>query len=97
MVTQERYIVDAEGHRVAVVLDTAEYERLLQELVELEELRERQEMLNPNRTHDPDEGLTLKKEFVESLLKQEAAYKAGKWKGKSLEQVAQELGLDEDV
>lgn len=35
MVTQERYIVDAEGHHVAVVLDTAAYERLLEELEEL--------------------------------------------------------------
>ncbi len=94
MITQERYIVDAAGHRVAVVLDTAEYERLLEEL---EELREREEMRNEAPADDPDEGLTLRADFRAELLQQEADYKAGKLKGKSLEQVAAELGLDDDV
>ncbi|MGB8645255.1 MAG: type II toxin-antitoxin system Phd/YefM family antitoxin [Anaerolineae bacterium] len=35
----ERYIVDSQGKRVAVVLDIAEYNRLLEELEELEDLR----------------------------------------------------------
>ncbi|MBI4672027.1 MAG: hypothetical protein HY741_10235 [Chloroflexi bacterium] len=94
MAIQERYIVDALGHRIAVVLDTAEYERLLEEL---EELRERDEMRNYDPTKDPDEGLTLRADFRAKLLQQEAAYKAGELKGKPLEQVASELGLDDDV
>ena len=35
----ERYIVDADGNRVGVVLDLADYARLLEELEELEALR----------------------------------------------------------
>ncbi|HEX5505969.1 MAG TPA: hypothetical protein VFW96_25350 [Thermomicrobiales bacterium] len=37
--SEERYIVDAAGNRVAVVLDIAEYHRLLAALVELDDLR----------------------------------------------------------
>ncbi len=35
----ERFIVDAAGNRIAVVLDVAEYNRLMEELEELEDLR----------------------------------------------------------
>jgi cysteine sulfinate desulfinase/cysteine desulfurase-like protein len=35
----EQYVVDAEGNRVGVVLDIAEYQRILEELEELEALR----------------------------------------------------------
>lgn len=35
----ERYIVDAQGNRVGVLLDIVEYERMLDELEELEALR----------------------------------------------------------
>ncbi len=35
----ERYIVDADGNRVGVVLDIAAYHTLLEELEELESLR----------------------------------------------------------
>ncbi len=94
MAAQERYIVDADGKRVAVVLDLAEYERLM---AELEELREREEMLDSEPTRDPDAGRKLKESFVDELLKQEAEYKAGRTKGKPLEQVARELGLEDDV
>lgn len=35
----EQYLVDAEGNRIKVVLDLAEYERLLAALEELDDLR----------------------------------------------------------
>ncbi len=35
----ERFIVDSAGNRIAVVLDVAEYNRLMEELEELEDLR----------------------------------------------------------
>ncbi len=38
-ISKERYVVDEQGNRVAVLLDIAEYERVLQELEELESLR----------------------------------------------------------
>jgi hypothetical protein len=94
MATKERYIVNERGERVAVVLDTADYEALLDELAEL---RERDEMRQYDPTRDPDAGLELKASLVEELLKQEQAYKAGRLQGKPLEQVARELGLDDDV
>lgn len=37
--SQHRYIVDEHGNRVAVVLDIAEYTRLLEELEELDAIR----------------------------------------------------------
>ncbi len=94
MATKERYIIDAQGNRVAVVLDTAEYDQLL---AELEELREREEMRHYDAARDPDAGLTVNKEFLDHLLKQEADYKAGRIKGKTFEQVARELGLGDDL
>jgi len=36
---KERYLVDENGNRVAVVLDIAEYDRMLAELEELEDVR----------------------------------------------------------
>lgn len=92
MATKERYIVNANGERVAVVLDTADYEAMLDELAEL---RERDEMRHDDATRDPDAGLELKASFVEELLQQEQAYKAGKLRGKPLAQVARKLGLDD--
>ncbi len=35
----ERYVVDAQGNRVSVVLDIREYQDLLEELEELESIR----------------------------------------------------------
>jgi hypothetical protein len=35
----KRYMVDEEGHRIGVVLDIAEYRRLLEDLEELESIR----------------------------------------------------------
>lgn len=35
----ERYIVDAKGNRIAVVLSIEEYERLLEAIEELEDIR----------------------------------------------------------
>jgi hypothetical protein len=35
----KRYVVDEEGHRIGVVLDIAEYRRLLEDLEELESIR----------------------------------------------------------
>jgi hypothetical protein len=36
---KERYIVDEEGNRIGIVLDIADYQRLLEELEELECIR----------------------------------------------------------
>ena len=35
----ERFLVDAEGNRVAVLLDIAEYEQMVEQLEELESIR----------------------------------------------------------
>jgi PHD/YefM family antitoxin component YafN of YafNO toxin-antitoxin module len=94
MATKERYIIDAEGNRVAVVLDTAEYEQLL---AELQELREREEMRHYDPARDQDAGLTVKKHLLDELLKEEAEYKSGRVKAKPWDQVKHDLGLDEDV
>ncbi len=94
MAVGERYIVDAQGNRVAVVLDAKEYEALL---AEIEELREREEMRRYDPARDPDAGRKLKKDFVDELLKQEADYKAGRIKAKSLARVERELRLADDV
>ena len=37
--TKERYVVDEQGNRIAVLLDLEDYERLLEELEELESIR----------------------------------------------------------
>jgi len=42
---------------------------------------------------DPDAGLELRPEIVESIQRQRAEYAAGK-RGKSLEEVSKRLGLD---
>jgi len=42
---------------------------------------------------DPDAGLELRPEIVESIQRQRAEYAAGK-RGKPLDQVAKQLGLD---
>ncbi len=38
--SEERYIVDSEGHRIAVILDLATYERLIDAVEELEDIRD---------------------------------------------------------
>ncbi|MFL6192834.1 MAG: hypothetical protein ACJ75H_01585 [Thermoanaerobaculia bacterium] len=35
----ERFLTDEEGHRISVVLEISEYERILEELEELESIR----------------------------------------------------------
>ena len=37
--SKERYLIDENGNRLAVVLDVKEYEKLLEELEELEAIR----------------------------------------------------------
>jgi hypothetical protein len=39
MEIRERFVVDADGNRVQVLLDIADYERLLEALEDLEDLR----------------------------------------------------------
>lgn len=87
---KERYLTDEQGARVAVVLDLGEYEGLLEEM---EELRERAEMLTYDPDRDPDKGLKLRPEIVESLLRQEREFAEGK-RGKPLDEVVKRLGLD---
>ena len=35
----ERFLIDEEGHRVSVLLDIADYEKMLEELEELDSIR----------------------------------------------------------
>jgi hypothetical protein len=46
-----------------------------------------------NEWADPDAGLELRPEVIESIQRQRAEYAAGK-RGKSLEEVSRRLGLD---
>lgn len=71
---QQRYIVNAKGEPVEVILPLAEYERLREAAGET----------------DPDAGLTLKKSFLEGLVRQEKKNK----RGKPLKDVAKRLGLE---
>jgi len=74
MPAKERYVVNAKGERIEVILPLAEYERLLAAAGET----------------DPDAGLTLKKDFLAELARQE---KKGK-RGKPLKEVVRRLGLE---
>jgi len=94
MATTERYIVDAQGNRVAVVMDMDEYQRLLEEL---EELRERDEMRRYDPARDPDAGLNVRDDVRAELLQMQADYEAGRLAVKPLDQVVRELGLGDDV
>ncbi|HKZ84018.1 MAG TPA: hypothetical protein VJ793_10235 [Anaerolineae bacterium] len=69
MATTERYIVDAQGNRVAVVIDMDDYKRLLEELGEL---RERDEMRRYDPTRDPDAGLKVRDDVRAELLQAQA-------------------------
>jgi hypothetical protein len=88
---KERYLTDEQGARVAVVLDLGEYESLLEEV---EELRERAEMLTYDPDRDPDKGLQLRADLRARLEQERADYDAGRLRGKPLEQVERELGLE---
>ena len=79
MALAERYIVDTAGNRVAVVLDVADYQHLLEEL---EELREREEMLYP--VHDPDADRSVKSDVLKELADLQADYQAGRIQAKPL-------------
>ena len=94
MATTERYIVDAQGNRVAVVIDMDDYKRLLEEL---EELRERDEMRRYDPARDPDAGLKVRDDVHAELLEAQADYEAGRLTGKPLDQVMREFGLADDV
>ena len=39
MICERRYLTDGQGNRTAVVLDIADYNRILEELEELEDIR----------------------------------------------------------
>ncbi len=84
-----RYLVDEQGNRVAVVLDVQELHRLLEEF---EQLAERQEMLSYNPARDPGAGLQLREDVIEDLKRQMETVAKGE-RGKSLDEVARELGL----
>ena len=62
MATKERYIVNAQGELIEVILPLAEFERLREAAGET----------------DPDAGLTLKKSFLDELARQEKKGKRGK-------------------
>jgi PHD/YefM family antitoxin component YafN of YafNO toxin-antitoxin module len=57
---RERYIVDRRGKRVAVVLDIKEYERLIEELEMLEDIRAYEEA-----KREGDEFIPLDQAFDE--------------------------------
>ncbi len=82
MATTERYIVDAQGNRVAVVIDMDDYKHLLEEL---EELRERDEMRRYDAARDPDAGLKVRDDVRAELLQAQADYEAGRLTGKPLD------------
>lgn len=77
-----KYQVDERGKRI-VILSEEEYENLLA-WAELNE-------------PDPDAGLKLRPQFEAELREQEAQIKKGRGEWKSLDQVARELGLDNDL
>ncbi len=62
MNTKARYIVDAEGKPVEVILPIAAYRKLMAAIGK----------------GDPDAGRPLKKSFGDALLRQEREYAAGK-------------------
>ncbi len=62
MAIKERYIVNAKGERVEVILPIAEYEKLLAAA----------------SGTDPDAGRRLKKSFLNELARQEKKGKRGK-------------------
>lgn len=78
MVSKQRYVVDASGEPVEVILSIEEYERLLSAAGE----------------PDPDEGLTVRPEVIQELLQMRADYEAGRLQVKPWDQVKKELGLD---
>ena len=94
MAVTERYIVDAQGNRVAVVIDMDDYKRLLEEL---EELRERDDMRRYDPARDPDAGLKVRDDMRAELLEAQADFEAGRLTGKPLDQVMREFGLADDV
>jgi len=53
MASAPRFLTDEKGNRVAVVLDIAEYERLLEELEDQDALRELDEALSSGETPIP--------------------------------------------
>lgn len=63
MAAKERFIVNAKGEPVEVILPLAEYERLREAAGE---------------SDDPDAGLALKKSFLDALARQEKKNKRGK-------------------
>ncbi|HET8630258.1 MAG TPA: hypothetical protein VFL91_22800 [Thermomicrobiales bacterium] len=56
----EQYLVDADGNRVKVVLDLADYQRLLEALEELDDLRAYDESVAAN-----DEAIPLEQALAE--------------------------------
>ena len=56
----EQYLVDAEGNRIKVVLDLADYQRLLEALEELDDLRAYDEAKASG-----DEAIPLEQAIVE--------------------------------
>ncbi len=81
-----RYVIDEKGKPVAVQLDLAEYEKLLEDLKGWEEWAA--DMGGP----DPDQGLELRPEFIKELLERDRALREGKEGLVSLEEVKRRLG-----
>ncbi len=76
------YVVDEKGAPVAVRLDLAEYEKLL------EDLKGWQEWAADMGGPDPDKALDLRPEFVNELLERDRALKEGREEFVSLEEVS---------
>ncbi len=81
-----RYVVNAKGEPIAVQLDIAEYEKLI------EDLKGWQEWAADMGSPDPDEGLELRPEFVQELLERDRAIQEGKEEMISLEEIKRRLG-----
>ncbi len=81
-----RYVVDEKGEPVAVQLDLAEYEKLL------EYLKGWQEWAADMGGPDPDQALELRPEFIKELLERDRALREGREELVSLEEVKRRLG-----
>ncbi len=67
-----RYLVNEKGEPIAVQLDLAEYEKLI------EDLKGWQEWAADMGGPDPDQGSELRPEFVKELLERDRALREGR-------------------
>jgi PHD/YefM family antitoxin component YafN of YafNO toxin-antitoxin module len=64
----ERYLVDENGNRIAVVLPVKEYEQLLEALEELEDIRAFDEAIASGDEHVPLDEVVAKFESLQTTI-----------------------------